>query len=285
VVQTGATLVPVDVELHTANIDPDLVQSAVTSRTRAILAVHLFGQAADLKRLHEVATANNLFLIEDAAQAHGAQSTLGMVGSKSDAAAFSFYPTKNLGALGDAGGVTTDNEEIRDRIISRRSYGQASKYDHVDTGWNSRLDPLQAAILARRLPRLAAWNDLRSGIASKYLAALGDERGLRSIGAHSPMPSVWHHFVLRARDREDLQAYFRENQISTDAHYPYWIGELDPLKGMTRLESPTENFPNSIALAREVVSLPIAPWMTDENINKVADSLATLPAALLSQRV
>lgn len=218
VTQTGATPVPVDCLAESGNIDPSAIARAVSSRTKAVIAVHLFGQAADLAAIKEISDAHDLVLIEDAAQSHGAMSSAGMTGTVGHAAAFSFYPTKNLGALGDAGGVTTADREIAAKIRSRRSYGQgSSKYDHVDTGWNSRLDPLQAVFLSLHLTKLPAWTQRRREIAATYVAALGANASA-VVGPSTLSDSVWHHFVLSASNRDALQEYLASKGEIGRAH-------------------------------------------------------------------
>jgi dTDP-4-amino-4,6-dideoxygalactose transaminase len=281
VIQTGATLVPVDVIANTANIDPNLVEEAINPKTKAIIAVHLFGQGADMLPLTELAKKHGIYLFEDAAQGHGAETTAGRVGSCSDAAAFSFYPTKNLGALGDGGAVTTNDPTIAARIISRRSYGQGkTKYEHVDTGWNSRLDPLQAEFLSIHLTKLDTWNEKRRQIAASYIEALGEDRFHSIIGPHSPTESVWHHFILKSFDRKLLRNFFSARGITTDVHYPYSINEVSPLKGFVFARKSTKD---SVArkLAHQVVSIPIGPWLEDNEISVVCDSLSNLPSDAL----
>ena len=278
VIQTGATLVPVDVIANTANIDPNLVEEAITPRTRAIIAVHLFGQGADMLPLTELAKKHGIYLFEDAAQGHGAETTAGRVGSASHAAAFSFYPTKNLGALGDAGAVTTDDPEIAARIVSRRSYGQGkTKYEHVDTGWNSRLDPLQAEFLSIHLSKLDAWTEKRRQIAARYIEALGEDRFGSIIGSHSPRESVWHHFVIKSLERDGLREYFSENGITTDIHYPYSINEVEPLTKHLSLRKGSERFSAARSLGSQVISLPMGPWMGEAEITRVSSLLSESP--------
>ena len=283
ITQTGATPVPVDCLMDSANIDPAAIEAAITERTRAVIAVHLYGQAADLLAIKAITDAHQLILVEDAAQSHGAMSTAGMTGSVGHAAAFSFYPTKNLGALGDAGAVTTSDEAIAARIRSRRSYGQgASKYDHVDTGWNSRLDPLQAAFLSLHLRKLADWIERRREIAASYLDALG-ERAVSVVGPQKITGSVWHHFVLRAADRPELQRYLESKGVHSDVHYPYAVHELAPMLPLLSPASRRVHFPVAESLAATVTSLPMGPWMAQEQVNQVADALRKLPAGLLAQ--
>jgi dTDP-3-amino-3,4,6-trideoxy-alpha-D-glucose transaminase len=282
VIQTGATPVPVDVLTTTANLDPAAIEAAVTSRTKAIIPVHLYGQAADLRSIRKIADAHSLFVVEDAAQSHGAESTAGMTGAVGVAAAFSFYPTKNLGALGDAGCVTTSDHDLAERVRSRASYGRGtSKYDHVDTGWNSRLDPLQAAFLSVNLKRLAGWTERRRSIAQTYLDALGD-RSDGVVGPRDVSGSVWHHFVLRASSREPLQRYLNDRGVSADAHYPYAVHQLAPVQALMSESSRQQVFPVAEALSRQVTSLPMGPWMSDSQINQVAGALHDLPSDLLS---
>jgi dTDP-4-amino-4,6-dideoxygalactose transaminase len=281
VMQTGARIVPVDVEYDTANLDSALVEAAITPRTRAILAVHLFGRPARVEALRPIADRNSLLLIEDAAQAHGALTTLGMTGSVGDAAAFSFYPTKNLGALGDAGAVTTSDARVNARIRSRRSYGQgAAKYQHVDTGWNSRLDPLQAAFLSVHLEYLEEWTVARRSIAEQYVDALGDAAEV-IIGASDLPGSVWHHVVVRATRREEFRAHLLARGIHTDVHYPYAIGDVEPARRGVAEGASADGFPVAERLSRVVTSLPVGPWMMKEQVAQVASALASVPRELL----
>jgi dTDP-3-amino-3,4,6-trideoxy-alpha-D-glucose transaminase len=282
VTQTGATPVPVDCVAESGNIDPSAIVAAISGRTKAVIAVHLFGQAADLAAVKEITSAYDLVLIEDAAQSHGAMSSAGMTGTVGHVAAFSFYPTKNLGALGDAGGVTTSDRDIAARIRSRRSYGQgSSKYDHVDTGWNSRLDPLQAAFLSLHLTKLPAWTERRREIAGAYIAALSDHVSAL-IGPRTISESVWHHFVLSASDRPALQEYLASKGVASDVHYPYAVHELAPMRALMKSESLTASFPVAERLAKTVTSLPMGPWMTQDQVTQVAEALRTVPEKLLN---
>jgi len=284
VTQVGATPVPVDVQAWTGNIEAELIRQAISGRTRAIMPVHLYGRPADMVKIRAIADEFDLLVVEDAAQAHGARTIAGSVGSLGHAAAFSFYPTKNLGALGDAGCVTTSDEAIAQRIRSRRSYGQgASKYEHVDTGWNSRLDPFQAAVLSLHLTRLDEWTKRRREIVARYSSALGD--GLGMLGARHPESSVWHQFVLRATDRSRLRNYFSQAGITTDVHYPYWIGNVAPMQKYLLAPATELEFPGAAALATQVTSLPIGPWMTDDQVDIVVAALATIPENLLVSSV
>jgi len=271
------------VQAWTGNLDPDLIRASLSDRTKAIVPVHLYGRPADMAEVRAIADEFDLLVIEDAAQAHGARTVGGHVGSLGHAAAFSFYPTKNLGALGDAGCVTTSDEAIAERIRSRRSYGQgANKYEHVDTGWNSRLDPFQASVLSLQLNRLDEWNERRRAIAARYATALGEGAGM--LGSGDPESSVWHHVVLRATDRPELQRYLSQAGIATDVHYPYWIGTVAPMQQFLRSPMHEREFPCAAALASEVTSLPIGPWMTDDQVDIVVAALELLPEKMLVPR-
>ena len=274
VLQAGATPIAVDVKLEDASIDPEKIQSAISSSTRAILVVHLFGISADMQAINEIAKQNSLLVFEDCAQAHHGQTNDGPVGSSSDGAAFSFYPTKNLGALGDAGAITTNDSNILQTLKSRRSYGVGSnKYEHIDTGWNTRLDPIQAAILTTLLPGLAAVTEGRKRIAGKYESIIEDQ-SIKMVRALRHGENVYHHFVIRAASRSDFQRIMSEQNVLTDIHYPYFFNSLEPIRSkyeeIGRAMAP---LPNSKRLANEVVSLPIGPWMTEEQIDQVSTSL------------
>ena len=280
VMQTGATPVPVDVDVTTASMDVALAEAAITGRTKAILVVHLYGIPADLAALRRLADQAGISLIEDAAQSHGAKSGGRMTGSVGDIASFSFYPTKNLGALGDGGAIVTNSAELASAARSLRSYGQgASKYDHVDTGWNSRLDTLQAAFLSESLLRLEERNLRRRQIATTYLEALADVRGA-VVGSGKLSESVWHHFIVRTSDRDRARERLNGAGVGTDIHYPYSFDTLAPMKRY----GPTQPLPNSQALAQEVLSLPIGPMLTDADVAQVALALAELPREFLAAR-
>ena len=282
VTQTGAVPVPVDVVSISANLDPAGIESAITERTRAVIPVHLYGQAAEMASILAIARKHGLRVVEDAAQSHGSVSDAGMTGAAGDAAGFSFYPTKNLGALGDGGAVTTSDAELAAKVRSRRSYGQgASKYDHVDTGWNSRLDTLQAAFLSLHITKLGAWTSRRREIAQIYLTALGDRRAA-VIGPSDTGDSVWHHFVLKADSRADLQSYLKSKGVESDAHYPYAVHEISSMRSLMNAAGNSGVFPVAEDLARKVTSLPMGPWMSAGQVDQVATALNVMPRELLS---
>jgi dTDP-4-amino-4,6-dideoxygalactose transaminase len=261
----GATPVPVEPDA-TFNIDPDRIERAVTSRTKAILPVHLYGQAADMTRIMEVARRHGLRVLEDGAQAHGARHDGVRVGAHGDAVAWSFYPGKNLGALGDGGAVTTNDAEVADRLRVLRNYGSRVKYHNEVVGFNSRLDELQAAVLAARLTRLDEENAQRARIAAVYdaeLAATGVT--LPVVAAHAE--SVWHLYVIRTSDRDGLAAALRSRGVGTMIHYPIPPHRQPAYAALGLREG---SLPISEAMHREVLSLPIGPTMTQVEAARVA---------------
>lgn len=267
--QTGAVPVPVEPDGRTWNIDPDRIEAAITSRTRAILAVHLYGQAAEMTRIKAIARRHNLRLIEDAAQAHGALCHGKKVGGLGDAAGFSFYPGKNLGALGDGGAVTTNDDGLAERIRILRNYGSRQKYVNEVKGVNSRLDELQAALLRVKLLRLDEWNQRRQRAASRLLEGLADS-GLGLPYLAEGCTSVWHLFVVRCPDRDGLQAQLGGEGIGTLIHYPVPPHLQD---AYSELGYSLGSFPQAEQLADEVLSLPMGPHIDD---GQIADLLFVL---------
>jgi dTDP-4-amino-4,6-dideoxygalactose transaminase len=260
----GATPVPVEPDPHTYNMDPDAIEGAITPRTKAIMVVHLYGQPADMDAVNAVAARHGIPVVEDAAQAHGARHNGRRAGSLGHAAAFSFYPGKNLGAFGDGGAVTTNDSALADAVRSLRNYGSAKKYVHDLRGFNSRLDELQAALLRVKLPKLDEWNARRTRIANAYLTALsGDGSGVELPVVPSWAESVWHLFVVRSRERDALQNRLRDDGIETLVHYP-----IPPHRqGAYRWDD--RSYPVTERLHRQVLSLPIGPSMTDEQTDAV----------------
>jgi dTDP-3-amino-3,4,6-trideoxy-alpha-D-glucose transaminase len=265
--QCGATPVAVDIDPATHNIDPALVSAAITPRTKAILAVHLYGRAAPMTALAEIAAAYGVALIEDSAQAHGATHGGRTVGGLAAAAAFSFYPTKNLGALGDGGAVTTNDDALAARVRKIRNYGSQIKYLHEEVGVNSRLDELQAAFLSARLCHLPSQTQRRKALAQRYDAALADIHGVtRPI---IDPEAVWHLYVVRSSARDRLQAALAERGVSTLVHYP-----IPPhQQPIYRATHGGAVLPESEAAAREVLSLPFWPEMEDRVVDEVAARL------------
>jgi dTDP-4-amino-4,6-dideoxygalactose transaminase len=261
----GATPVPVDVDGAGFAIDPARVEAAIGPRTRAIVAVHLYGLLAPMAELRAIADRHGLRLLEDAAQAHGARLDGRRAGSLGDGAAFSFYPAKNLGALGDAGAVVTDDDDIANRVRQLRNYGSTRKYEHLVAGGNSRLDPLHAAVLGLKLARLDDWNARRRAIADRYRSGLGDgPLGLPAAAAGSE--PVWHQFVVRSPRRDALQAHLREAGIESLVHYPRAPHRQPAYAALGLGEG---SFPVAERLSREVLSLPMHPHLHPDEVDAV----------------
>jgi dTDP-4-amino-4,6-dideoxygalactose transaminase len=267
---SGATPVPVDCDPHTLNLDPARLRGAVGPRTRAIIAVHLFGQPADMDPIIEFGHRHGLKIVGDAAQAHGARYKGRPVGSQGDAAAFSFYPTKNLGALGDAGAVVTDDGHLAQQIRMIRNYGSKEKYDHQVMGLNSRLDALQAAFLRVKLRHLDAWNHRRAGVAHRYLTGLASIPGLELPSVPAWCEPAWHLFVVRHAHRDELRGWLQAQGVETLLHYP-----IPPhLSGAYASRGWKQGaFPVAEAFSRTCVSLPISAHITDAQAKRVVSSV------------
>lgn len=261
----GAIPVPVEPDPATHNIDPARIEAAITPRTRALLPVHLYGQPADLDPILDIARRHGLRVVEDAAQAHGARYKGRRIGAHGDIACWSFYPGKNLGALGDAGAITTNDADLAERIALLRNYGSRKKYVNEEAGVNSRLDPVQAAVLRVKLEVLDDWTDRRRAIADAYTEGLTDS-GL--ILPHVPdwAEPVWHLYVVRTPARDALQARLTEAGIGTLIHYPippHMQGAYDGL-GI-----PADALPLARDLAQEVISLPMGPHLNANAVKKI----------------
>ncbi|MCA1959199.1 MAG: DegT/DnrJ/EryC1/StrS family aminotransferase [Desulfomonile sp.] len=265
----GARPVPVDVSEADFNIDLDRAAAAVTKATRAILPVHLFGLPADMDRLRSVANDTRLVLLEDACQAHGASYQGTRVGGLAAAAAFSFYPAKNLGACGDGGMVTTNDDEFAASVQMLRNYGQPKKYHHDLLGYNSRLDTLQAAILRVKLRRLDEWNARRRSIADLYRRLLADAPVKLPVEP-AGRRHVYHLFVIRTERRDELLAHLNALGIGAGIHYPVPIHLHAAYR---ELGYRPGDFPVSERLCREILSLPIYPEMTEEQVAGVAEAV------------
>lgn len=271
VTYAGATPVPVEPDVATYNMNPALIEAAITPRTRAIMPVHLYGQPADMLAIRDIAKRRGIHVLEDAAQAHGARSDGRRVGNVGTAA-WSFYPGKNLGALGDGGAVTTDDAGIAERLRKLRNYGSSKKYVHEVAGVNSRLDELQAAVLRVKLRHLDEWNARRVGIAARYTRELpGDELVLPMVPPFAN-PS-WHLYVVRTTSRAWVQAQLTASGVDSLVHYP-----LSPhLQGAySGLGYSKGSFPIAEALQEEVMSLPIGPHMTETQISRVIASVSSV---------
>lgn len=266
VTYAGATPVPVEPDERTYNLGPAGIEEAITPATRAILPVHLYGQPADMDSILEIARLHNLKVIEDAAQAHGARYKGKRTGGLGDAAGFSFYPGKNLGAFGDGGAVTTNDDVLAARVCSLRNYGSHKKYYNECKGFNSRLDELQAAFLRGKLRKLDEWNKRRAAIADIYLKDLADVPDLTLPHVTVDAEPVWHLFVIRTPEREKLQQYLAEQGIQTMIHYPVPPHKQDAYSEMASL-----NLPISEKIHQEVMSLPMGPSMNQKEISAIIE--------------
>lgn len=262
----GATPVFVDSDSY-YTIDTKLIEEKITNKTKAILAVQLYGQSSDMNPILELAKKYNLKVIEDAAQAHGATYNGKKVGTLGDAATFSFYPGKNLGALGDAGAITTDDKDLYNKILMLRNYGSIEKYHHEIKGKNSRLDEIQAGFLSIKLDHLDKWNQDRNRIANIYLENIKNDKiilpKVREGNNH-----VWHLFVVRVKEREKFQKYLSDNDISTNIHYPIAITKQNAYK-----EYANDYNEYALKYADEVISLPLYYGMENEKIMYVIDKI------------
>ena len=282
---TGATTVFVDIDPQTFNIDVRKIEAAITARTRAILLVHLYGQPAQMDAILEIARRHQLIVIEDAAQAHGAEYQGRRVGSLGDLACFSFYPTKNLGAAGEGGLVTTSNPEFARTLSLLRNWGEEHRYYAVLKGYNYRMPALQAAILRAKLPHLERWTKIRCELAAEYHRLLEDAGIMRPVS----LPDVRHVYCLytiRDQERDALQRELELAGIATAVHYPHPI-HLMPAYSDARYKA--GDFPAAEACARSVLSLPLHAHMTREQVQRVAEQVSKLrpkrdQAALLSSR-
>lgn len=265
----GATPVPVEPDAATHNIDPARIEAAITSRTRALLPVHLYGQPADMDPILDIAKRHGLRVIEDAAQAHGARYKGKRIGAHGDVVCWSFYPGKNLGALGDAGAITTNDAALAERVALLRNYGSLQKYVNEEAGVNSRLDPIQAAVLRVKLGVLDEWTERRRAMAAAYTKGLA-ESGV--ILPHVPdwADPAWHLYVVHTSDREALQDRMTEAGVGTLIHYP-----IPPhmQKAYADMEIMPEALPIARDLASDVLSLPMGPQLSLDQVQDVVNAL------------
>jgi dTDP-3-amino-3,4,6-trideoxy-alpha-D-glucose transaminase len=269
IVMAGATPVFADVEDGTGTIDPAAIESAITPRTAAIVPVHLYGQSADMIRVMQIAHRHNLAVVEDACQAHLATCAGRPVGTMGIAGTFSFYPTKNLGALGDGGAVVTSDPAIADRLKRLRNGGQTDRYVHKEIGVNSRLDEIQAAALRARLPFLADWTARRRALARRYRAALANAPV--RVTAERDAGHVYHLFTLRSPARDALMQHLEQRGIGTLVHYPIPLPAQPAFADLNRTVG-RQQMPTPVAdrLCAEVCSLPLHPALTDTDVDLVA---------------
>jgi dTDP-4-amino-4,6-dideoxygalactose transaminase len=268
--QAGAVPVPVEPDELTFNLDASRIERALTDRTKAVMPVHLFGQCADMDAIGELAAAAGLLVIDDAAQAHGASWNRRRTGALGHAAAFSFYPTKNLGAIGDGGAVVTNDAELADRLRLLRNYGSRRKYHNEVRGFNSRLDELQAALLRVKLRRLDGWNEIRRERAQLYLDLLGGLESVIAPAVADPVTPTWHVFAIRHPARDEVQRLLTEQGIGTLIHYPIppHLSEAYRDFGLAR-----GDFPLTERLADESLSLPMHPHLPPRDVEIVVAAL------------
>ena len=269
----GLTLRFMDVDAATFNVSAKTVAAARTDRTRVVMPVHLYGQIADMENIAAMCRAEGLLLLEDAAQAHGARSGRRSAGTFGNAAGFSFYPTKNLGALGDAGCMVTDDPELAERVRALGNYGSAEKYRHEFEGLNSRMDELQAAVLRMKLQRLDTDNDRRRQIAGSYQTRLSHPWVQPPPQPSDSASHVWHLYVVRTTDRAGLAAHLAANGIETIVHYPCAIHR----QPFYRDEFSSVRLPVTDALQHEVLSLPLSPVMSDAQVDRVIAAVNSWP--------
>ena len=267
---TGATPVFVEPVLDTYNIDVSRIEEAITEKTKAIMPVHLQGRPADMDPIMEIAKKYNLYVVEDAAQAHGTLYKGRKVGTFGDAAGFSFYPGKNLGALGDGGAVVTNSEEIARKVRALGNYGSDYKYHHIYKGTNSRLDEMQAAFLRVKLLELDEWNDARREVAKKYFAGINNPKIILPLEPDEVFGHIYHVFAIRCKERDMLEKYLTEKGIGTVKHYPtpMHLQECYADLGIKEGELPIAE-----EISATILSIPMYYGMTDEEVQYVIDSL------------
>ena len=276
--RVGATPVLVEPDPMTFNLDPARVGAAITSRTRVLLPTHLYGQPADLDPILDLAREHGLKVLEDAAQAHGGRYKGKRIGAHGDAVAWSFYPTKNLGALGDGGALTTNDAELAQRARQLGNYGSSDRYIHELRGVNSRLDPLQAAILTAKLPYLDQWNQRRRAVADRYSDALTDCGLVQTPYVSNWAEPVWHLYVVQSDNRDALQGRLADAGVQTLIHYP-----IPPHRqqAYADLGLGAGSFPIAEKLAQSVLSLPMGPQLSDQHVQRVLDGVRFAAKGLL----
>lgn len=267
---TGAKPIFVEPEIETFNINPSRIEEKITSNTKAIIAVHLQGRTADIEAINVIAKKHNLKVIEDAAQAHGAKYKGIKAGSLGDAAGFSFYPGKNLGALGDGGCVTTNDKVLAEKIRALGNYGSDYKYHNIYKGVNSRLDEIQAAFLRVKLPNLDRWNENRRATAKKYFEGIKNPLIKLPLKSTDEFEHIYHVFVIRCDRRDELEKYLNENGIGTLKHYPIPIHEQECYKDLGIKHG---ELPIAEEISRTVLSIPMYYGMTEDEINYVIEAI------------
>jgi dTDP-4-amino-4,6-dideoxygalactose transaminase len=270
--QVGARPSFVDINAETYTMNPDMVEEAITPRTRAILPVHLYGQPVDMNPLLDLAERYGLWVIEDAAQAHGAEYDSRRCGSLGHLACFSFYPGKNLGAYGDAGMVTGNDDDLLEKVRRLRNHGRESKYEHLEVGWGERLDALQAAVLGVKLPHLETWTEARRAHARYYTELLSDS-GVITPYAAPNVRHVYHLYVIRTKKRDEMLPKLKARGIGAGVHYPIPLHRQPAYlkQGYDRVQLPVTE-----SVAAEVLSLPMYPELSNEQIEYIVDSVKEL---------
>lgn len=263
----GATPVFVDIDEQTYTMAPDLIEAAITPRTKAIVPVHLFGQMADMDPIMEIANSYGLYVVEDACQAHGAKYKDSSAGSIGDAGCFSFYPGKNLGAMGEAGAVVTNNSILAEKIKNLRDHGQTQKYLHQQIGWNARMDGVQAAVLSVKLKYLNDWNSIRRQHARRYNTRLSLKPGIKTPSDDHHRYHVYHVYSVRVENRTSFMSALNKNDISCGIHYPFPVHTQKAYEWLRQEEG---SFPVAEKCAREFVSLPMCPTLSEDQIEYVS---------------
>lgn len=266
----GATPVFVEPDINTFNIDPTKIEEKITPSTKAVIAVHLQGRPADMDQIRAIADRHGLKVIEDAAQGHGARYKGQRIGTLSDAAAFSFYPGKNLGALGDGGCVVTNDKTIADKVRALGNYGSDYKYHHIYKGTNSRLDEMQAAFLRVKLRNLDKWNECRRAIAARYFEGITNPLIVMPPKSDDTYEHIYHVFVIRCQKRDELEAFLKENGIGTVKHYPIPMHLQGAYADLGLSEG---SLPVAEEISRTVLSIPMYYGMTDEEIDHVIETI------------
>jgi len=270
IIRNGAMPVFVDIDAETFCIDPAHIEDRITEKTKAILPVHLYGHPADMTPILDIAERHNLFVIEDACQAHGATYRGAKVGGLGDAACFSFYPTKNLGAYGDGGMIVTNDNHLAETLRMLRNYGQPEKHKHAFVGVNSRLDEMQSAVLKVKLAHLDQWNQGRRQVADWYNEVLNGS-GLVTPVERDDVEHVYHLYVVRCKDRNAVQQRLAQRGIHTQIHYPLPVHKQPAYRDLGFDLS----LPATERACREILSLPIHPWLTHDDVRAVADAIGT----------
>lgn len=266
ILNVGAKPVFVDVNIVDGLMDISKVEAAITKKTKALLPVHLYGHLVNIESLKKITDRYNLVIIEDAAQAHGASAAWGRPGQITDAATFSFYPGKNLGAWGDAGAIATNDIALANKYRKLRDHGRITKYEHDVVGMNARMDALQAEVLTIKLSKLKSWNARRHEIAFKYIEKF-TEKGFEVLFQNDAYQSAWHLFVVRVGNREEIQTNFKEVEIETGIHYPVPLHKQPALKNMFS----GLTLPVTEKLAEEIISLPLHPYLTEDEVSKIIE--------------